>query len=333
MKEILQKLSAYQSLTREEAKEALTQIGKGEVNQSHISAFLTIFMMRSIKLEELSGFVDALLELCLKVPFDAEEVIDLCGTGGDGKDTFNISTAASFVVAGAGRKVAKHGNYGISSNCGSSTVMEFLGTKFTSDFQILSEQMEASGLCFLHAPLFHPAMKYVGPIRREMGLKTFFNMLGPLVNPAFPKRQLTGVFNLELARMYGYLSQKTGRQLTIVHDLNGYDEVSLTGPVKVISPQKDLLINPEKLGLPLVKAEEIASGETVEQSARILTQVLQNKGTEAQKNVVLVNAGLALALSAEEEAWKCGIIKAKESIESGAAWFSFQQYIKNQPKN
>jgi anthranilate phosphoribosyltransferase len=158
-------------------------------------------------------------------------------------------------------------------------------------------------------------------------------MLGPLVNPAFPKRQLTGVFNLELARMYGYLSQKTGRQLTIIHDLNGYDEVSLTGPVKVISPLKDQLINPEKLGLPHLKAEEIASGETVEESAKILTQVLQNKGTEAQKAVVLANAGLALALSGEEEAWKTGISKAKESMESGAAWFSFQQYIKNQPND
>ncbi len=236
-------------------------------------------------------------------------------------------------MAGAGQKVAKHGNYGISSNCGSSTVMEFLGTKFTSDFQVLSDQMEASGLCFLHTPLFHPAMKHVGPFRKELSLKTFFNMLGPLVNPAFPKRQLTGVFNLEFARMYGYLSQKTGRQLTIVHDLNGYDEVSLTGPVKVISPLKDQLINPEKLGLPHLKAEEIASGETVAESAEILTLVLQNKGTEAQKAVVLANAGLALALSGEEEAWKTGIQKAKESMESGAAWFSFQQYIKNQPKD
>jgi anthranilate phosphoribosyltransferase len=289
-------------------------------------------MMRSITLQELSGFTEALLELCVKVPFDPEEIIDLCGTGGDGKDTFNISTASSFVVAGAGQKVAKHGNYGISSNCGSSTVMEFLGARFTSDTDILQKQMYASGLCFLHAPLFHPAMKYVGPIRRELGLKTFFNMLGPLVNPAFPVRQLTGVFNLELARMYGYLSQASGRKLTIVHDLNGYDEVSLTGPVKVISPVKDVMVTPEELGLPRLKPEEIASGETVEDSAHLLVRVLKNEGTVAQKAVVLANAGLALSLTGDLNDWKEGIEKARLSIESGAAWNSFQSYFSIQPE-
>jgi anthranilate phosphoribosyltransferase len=331
MKATLQKLSAYQPLSKNEAKQALMSIGRGEVSPSHTSAFLTTYMMRTITLAELTGFTEALLELCLRVPLNSEEIIDLCGTGGDGKDTFNISTAASFVVAGAGQKVAKHGNYGISSNCGSSTVMEFLGTRFTSDFDILQKQMETSGLCFLHAPLFHPAMKHVGPIRRELGLKTFFNMLGPLVNPAFPKKQLTGVFNLELARMYGYLSQASGRKLTIVHDLNGYDEVSLTGPVKVISPVKDMMVTPEELGLPRLKESDIVSGETVEESAAILTSVLQNKGTEAQKAVVLANAGLALALSGELEDWREGIRKARESMESGAAWKSFQAYISIQP--
>jgi anthranilate phosphoribosyltransferase len=332
MKSTLQKLSAYQPLSKEEAKEALFSIGRGDVSPSHTSAFLTTYMMRSITLQELSGFTEALLELCIKVPFNPEEIIDLCGTGGDGKDTFNISTASSFVVAGTGQKVAKHGNYGISSNCGSSTVMEFLGARFTSDTEILQKQMDASGLCFLHAPLFHPAMKYVGPIRRELGLKTFFNMLGPLVNPAFPVRQLTGVFNLELARMYGYLSQASGRKLTIVHDLNGYDEVSLTGPVKVISPVKDVMVTPEELGLPRLQPEEIASGETVEDSAHLLVRVLKNEGTVAQKSVVLANAGLALSLTGDLNDWKEGIEKARHSIDSGAAWNSFQSYFSIQPE-
>ena len=331
MKSTLQKLSAYQPLSKDEAREALLTIGRGEVSASHLSAFLTTYMMRTITLQELTGFTDALLQLCLRVPLNPEEIIDLCGTGGDGKDTFNISTAASFVVAGAGQKVAKHGNYGISSNCGSSTVMEFLGARFTSDFDILKQQLDEAGLCFLHAPLFHPAMKHVGPIRRELGLKTFFNMLGPLVNPAMPQRQLTGVFNLELARMYGYVSQASGRKITIVHDLNGYDEVSLTGPVKVISPEKDFVVTPDELGLPILNVTQIGSGETVEESAAILTRVLQNEGTEAQTNVVLANAGLALALSGELKEWKQGIEKARHSIESGAAWKSFETYFKIQP--
>jgi anthranilate phosphoribosyltransferase len=287
-------------------------------------------MMRTISMAELSGFSEALLDLCLKVTFDPDQIIDLCGTGGDGKDTFNISTAASFVVAGAGQKVAKHGNYGISSNCGSSTVMEHLGARFTSDVEVLKTQMDASGLCFLHAPLFHPAMRHVGPIRRDLGLKTFFNMLGPLVNPALPSRQLTGVFNLELARMYGYLGQASGRKITIVYDLAGYDEVSLTGPVKILSPEKDVVVFPEEIDLPVLDRSQILSGETVEESAAILTRVLQNQGTMAQTNVVLANAGLALSLSGDPESWKQGISMARTSLESGAAWASFQSYFSHQ---
>jgi anthranilate phosphoribosyltransferase len=332
MKSILQKLASYQVLTREEARNALLQIGRGEVSQSHMTAFLTIYMMRSITLDELAGFADALLELCIQVPFPRDEIMDLCGTGGDGKDTFNISTAATFIVAAAGQKVAKHGNYGISSICGSSTVMEFLGARFSAELSILKDQMEASGLCFLHAPLFHPAMKHVGPIRRELGLKTFFNMLGPLVNPALPTKQLTGVFNLELARMYGYLGQASGRSLTIVHDLKGYDEVSLTGPVKVISSEKDIVVSPEEIGFECLEENSIAGGQTVEESAKILTNVLQNQGTKAQTAVVLANAGLALSLSGDPEKWKLGIDKARHALESGLAWKTFQTFFSNQPK-
>ena len=331
MKQILQKLTAYQTLSHKEAEDVMLSLGRGEFSQSHMTAFLTVFMMRSITLEELQGFVDALLSLCISVDLGEDNTIDLCGTGGDGKDTFNISTTSAFVVSGAGQKVAKHGNYGISSSCGSSTVMEFLGASFTSDQEWLIKQIQRSNICFLHAPLFHPAMKHVGPIRKELGLKTFFNMLGPLVNPAFPSRQVTGVFNLELARMYGYLAQKGGKNFTIIHDLMGYDEVSLTGPVKLVSSQKDTVVTPEELGFTRLNATEIAAGKDVQESALILTQILQNAGTKSQTDVVLANAGLALTNGSGIPEWKEGIERARASIESGAAWNSFQKFFSNQP--
>jgi anthranilate phosphoribosyltransferase len=249
MKQILLKLTAHQFLEREEACDVLIRIARSEYNQSEVSAFLTVFMMRSITVDELAGFRDALLELCLHTDLSDFNTIDLCGTGGDGKNTFNISTLASFVVAGAGEKVAKHGNYGVSSNCGSSNVMEFYGYEFTNDRDTLLKQLENAGICFLHAPLFHPAMKAVAPIRRELGLKTFFNMLGPMVNPSFPKNQLTGVFNLETARLYNYIYQRTDKNYSIVYSLDGYDEISLTSAFKIISNHEEQLLFPKILGL------------------------------------------------------------------------------------
>ena len=198
MKEILNHLTAYKSLDRELAKEVLINLAKGVYNNSQIAAFLTVFTMRSVTVEELSGFKDAMLELCIQLPLEGYEAIDLCGTGGDSKDSFNISTLSSFVVAGAGQNVAKHGNYGVSSVCGSSNLMTYFGYEFTNDRDQLLRDLDNAGICFLHAPLFHPAMKNVAPIRKELGVKTFFNMLGPMVNPSQPKNQLVGVFNLEL---------------------------------------------------------------------------------------------------------------------------------------
>jgi len=225
MKEVLNRLIQHQTLSSSEAREILINIANGSYNTSQIASFLTVYMMRSVSVEELEGFRNALLELCLNVDLSAYNPIDLCGTGGDGKDTFNISTLASFVTAGAGVKVTKHGNYGVSSSCGSSNVLEFLGIKFSNDKDYLERAIDQVGICILHAPLFHPAMKNVAPIRRELGVKTFFNMLGPMVNPAFPPNQLVGVFNLELARLYSYLYQKTDKNYTIVHALDGYDEI------------------------------------------------------------------------------------------------------------
>ena len=317
MKDILNKLINHDFLSKEDAKQVLVNIAQGEYNTSQIAAFLTVYMMRSITIEELEGFRDALLELCLAVDLSEYDPIDLCGTGGDGKDTFNISTLASFVTAGADVKVTKHGNYGVSSKCGSSNVMEFLGIKFSNEADFLRKSIDEAGICVLHAPLFHPAMKNVAPIRRELGVKTFFNMLGPMVNPAFPKNQMVGVFNLELARMYGYLYQNTDKKFTVLHALDGYDEISLTGSTKTISNHTENMLDPEDFGVKMVKKSEIVGGDSIEESAQIFLNILQGRGTEAQNNVVCANAGVAIA-TVKNLSPKEGFDQAKESLLNGA---------------
>lgn len=316
MKTILNKLINHEVLSKQEAKDVLINISSGNYNPSQISAFLTVFMMRSITIDELSGFREALLELCIRVDLSAYNTIDLCGTGGDGKDTFNISTLASFISAGAGIKVAKHGNYGVSSISGSSNVMEKMGIKFSNDPSFLEKCIDKAGICVLHAPLFHPAMKNVGPIRKELAVKTFFNMLGPMVNPSFPQNQLVGVFNLELARMYAYLYQNTDINFTILHSLDGYDEISLTGPTKTITSHMEGMLNPSDFGVRLLSQTEIEGGKTIEESAQMFTDIISGKGTEAQNNVVLANAAMAIATVT-----KCspleGFELAKESLFSG----------------
>ncbi|WP_281232344.1 anthranilate phosphoribosyltransferase [Flavobacterium gelatinilyticum] len=324
MKTILNKLINHEVLTKEEAKNVLINISSGQYNPSQISAFLTVFMMRSITIDELSGFREALLELCVRVDLSAYNTIDLCGTGGDGKDTFNISTLASFVSAGAGIKVAKHGNYGVSSISGSSNVMEKMGIKFSNDPAFLEKCIDQAGICVLHAPLFHPAMKNVGPIRKELAVKTFFNMLGPMVNPAFPQNQLVGVFNLELARMYAYLYQNTNTNFTILHSLDGYDEISLTGPTKIITSHMEGMIKPEDFGVRLLSQTEIEGGKTIEESAEIFTNIISGKGNDAQNNVVCANAAMAIATVN-----KCtpqeGFELAKESLFSGKGLKALQK--------
>lgn len=318
MKAILNRLINHEQLSREEAREVLIAISESKYNPSQIASFLTVYMMRSITIEELEGFRDALLELCLAVDVSDYNTIDLCGTGGDGKNTFNISTLASFVTAGAGVMVTKHGNYGVSSVSGSSNVMEHLGIRFSNEGDFLRRCLDEAGICVLHAPLFHPAMKNVAPIRRELGVKTFFNMLGPMVNPAFPKNQLVGVFSLELARMYGYLYQKGIKNFTVLHALDGYDEISLTGNVKLISNGTEGILQPEQLGFDTILQSDIYGGESVADSAAIFMQVLEGKGTQPQNSVVCANAGMAISV-AEQCDWSEGIAKAKASLESGAA--------------
>ena len=327
MKHILSYLIEHKTLSKEAAKHALLKIAKGEINPSQTAAFLTVYMMRSITVEELEGFRDAMLELCLVADLDDYNPIDICGTGGDGKDTFNISTCSSFVVAAAGVNVAKHGNYGVSSAVGSSSIMEHFGYTFTNDISVLKKQMDNCGICFMHAPLFHPAMKNVGPIRRELGLKTFFNMLGPMINPAFPKNQLVGVFSLELARLYGYLYQKTDKNFSIVHSLDGYDEISLTGPFQIISNKKQQIIEPVEIGFKKLKKEELSGGSSIEESAKIFTNVLENKSTEAQKNVVLANAAAGIMSANPGSGMEESIAKARLALESGKAFAGFKKLI------
>lgn len=324
MKTLLNRLTQHEQLSKEEARQVIINIADGQYNPVQIASFLTVYMMRSISLEELEGFRKALLELCIAIDLSDFDTIDLCGTGGDGKDTFNISTLSSFVTAGAGIKVTKHGNYGVSSGCGSSNVLEALGIKFSNDQDFLKRCVDQAGICILHAPLFHPAMKNVAPIRRDLRVKTFFNMLGPLVNPAFPKNQLTGVFNLELARLYHYLFQKTETNFTVLYALDGYDEISLTGATKAFSQNSERVLTPQDFGVLPLAANEIAGGDSVESSAAIFMNVIQNKGTQAQAQVVCANAGMAIATALNLTPME-GFEKAKESLESGNALSALQK--------
>jgi anthranilate phosphoribosyltransferase len=314
MKTILSKLIEQQYLTKAEASEVLVQIANNRYNASQMAAFLTVFMMRPISVEELSGFQEALLDLAVKVDLSEFNTIDLCGTGGDGKNTFNISTLTSFIVAGTGNKVAKHGNYGVSSVSGSSNMLEFLGYKFTNDETVLKRQMERANICFLHAPLFHPAMKAVGPVRKELGVKTFFNMLGPLVNPSRPQNQMVGVFNLEVARIYNYLLQKTATNYGIVYSLDGYDEIALTSGFKLFTKENEQLITPEELGLKRLNQSDIFGGNTVKEAADIFSSILNGEGTDAQNNAVLANAAFALKIIDNNKSFETAFEEAKDSL-------------------
>jgi len=327
MKKILLYLFEHKTLPREQAKEVLLNISKGSYNEAEVTAFITVFLMRSITIEELQGFRDALLELCLRVDLDGYPVIDIVGTGGDGKNTFNISTLACFIVAGAGQKVAKHGNYGATSISGASNVMEQLGYKFKVEGQRLKREVDEAGICFLHAPLFHPALKAVGPIRKNLGVRTFFNMLGPMVNPAFPQFQLVGVYNLEMARIYNYLLQQTDKAFTIIHSLDGYDEISLTNDTKVITNEGERIMTPESLGKRMVSATDIQGGGTVEESAKIFVKILKGEGSWAQNAVVLANAAMGLQCTGNYRNYDASYGAAVESLESGRAYKTLEKLI------
>lgn len=328
MKQILNRLFEHQYLNRDEAKEILTKMAAGEYNESQIAAFISVFLMRSINIEEFFGFRDALMNLCTDVtPLQKYDPVDIVGTGGDNKNTFNISTLSCFVVASAGYKVAKHGNYGATSVSGASNVMEKHGVKFTSDVSLLEKSLDQTNIAYLHAPLFNEAMKVVAPVRKALGVRTFFNMLGPVVNPIKPKRNILGVFNLKMSRLYYYIYQNTECDYTVVHSLDGYDEISLTDNFKVVSKLGENIYSPEDIGLERCKPIELDGGKTQDEASKIFDDVLNNQATIAQKNVVLANSAFAIQninpfLSIEQ----C-IQQAREALESGKTKETFVKFL------
>jgi anthranilate phosphoribosyltransferase len=324
MKKILNHLFEYKSLGRSQAKEVLLNISNGMYNESEISAFITVFLMRSVTIEELQGFRDALMELCLQIDLAGYELLDIVGTGGDGKNTFNISTLASFVVAGTGTKVAKHGNYAATSISGSSNVMEQLGYRFKTNADQLKQELDNANICFLHAPLFHPALKVVATTRKNLGVRTFFNMLGPLVNPASPAFKLIGVYSLEMARVYNYLLQQNDTAFTIIHSLDGYDEISLTGDTKIIDANGERIMSAESLGKRTVAAADIFGGTTAEESAKIFLKIIKGEGTWAQNAVVIANAAMGLQCTGKYKNYEDCYQAAVQSLESGSAYKTLQ---------
>ena len=330
MKEILTTLFENKTLSKGEAKTILTNIAAGKYNASQIAAFMSVYLMRSITVQELAGFQEAMLDLCLHMNFDSRETIDIVGTGGDGKDTFNISTLASFITAGAGIKVTKHGNYGVSSVSGSSNVLEAIGYTFSNKQHVLQKQLDQAGICFMHAPLFHPAMKSVAPIRKELGVRTFFNMLGPIVNPCFPAYKLIGVYNMEMGRLYNYLLQTTSTAYTLLHSFDGYDEISLTADFKLISKKSEQVIQPMELGLPLINATDIEGGKTVAAAAKLFLQILNGDGTSAQNAVACINAAMAIHCVYPDRSIIDCYSEAQESLRSKKALQVYKQLINNQ---
>ncbi len=327
MKKILYRLFEHQFLGRDEAREILQNMVSGYYTEAQIASLITVFLMRSISIDELSGFQDALLDMRVKIDLSEYDPIDIVGTGGDGKNTFNVSTAACFVVAGAGYKVAKHGNYGATSISGASNVMEFHGVKFTTDIDKLKRSIGETNMAYLHAPIFNPALKAVAGVRKSLGVRNFFNMLGPLVNPAKPRNQLLGVYNLPLLRLYSYSFQQCGNRFAVVHSLDGYDEISLTDSFKVISNKNEHIYTPEEIGFDRNEAKDLFGGDTVEQASSIFDNVLNGVATSQQANCVLANAAFAIHVLCPEKIITACIVEARESLESGKAVQKFRKFV------
>jgi anthranilate phosphoribosyltransferase len=327
MKDILNHLFAGNSLSKAEAQQILVYIAEGKYSEAEIASFLTVFRMRQIKAEELAGFRQALLDLCVSIDLSEYNTIDVVGTGGDGKNTFNISTLSAFVLAGAGIKVTKHGNYGLSSVSGSSNMFEYFGYQFSNDQSKLRREVEEAGICFLHAPLFHPAMKSVAPVRRALKVKTLFNMMGPIINPSFPKNQLVGVYDLDVMDLYHEVFKETGQNYLIVHSLDGYDEISLTGDARYVSNLTEDSLSPADFGFLPVTQDELFGGETVAEAAKIFQSVLEVTATDAQKNVVIANAALGIQCVYPERSLIDCVAEAAESLKSKKALGAFKKLM------
>ena len=314
MKEILYKLFDYNYLTREEAKQVLIDIVNGGIPETQIASLITSFLMRSISVDEILGFRDALLEMRVTVDLSDYSPLDIVGTGGDGKNTFNISTTACFVVAGAGYNVVKHGNYGATSISGASNVIEQQGVKFSADNDLFRKSLDTCHIAYLHAPLFSPALKAVAPVRKSLGVRNFFNVLGPLVNPVQPEFQMLGVYDLAMSRLYSYIYQEESKKFSIVHSMDGYDEISLTSQFKVVSNLGEQLFMPSDLGFRLINQEELYGGDTPEDAAQIFRNVLSANATDAQMNVVLVNAAFGIQTIDQDKTIEECLESARESL-------------------
>lgn len=327
MKQILYRLFEHQYLGRDEARQILQNIAAGRYNDAQVASLITVFLMRSISVEELTGFREALLEMRIPVDLSEYQPIDIVGTGGDGKNTFNISTASCFVVAAAGYPVVKHGNYGATSVSGASNVMEQHGVKFTSDREQLRRSMDTCRIAYLHAPLFNPALKAVAPIRKNLGVRTFFNMLGPLVNPVIPAYQLLGVYNLPLLRLYNYTYQESGTRFAVVHSLDGYDEISLTADFKVAMPEKEKIYSPEMLGFHRCTEADLDGGATPEAASRIFDAVLTHTATSAQTDCVIANSAFAIQVICPDKKIETCIAEARQALQSGKALDTFKKFL------
>ena len=327
MKQILNQLFNHQSLTREEAAAVMTNIAAGKYNESEIAAFISVFLMRSIELNEVIGFRDALLEMAIPMDLSEFDPLDIVGTGGDGKNTFNISTCSCFTVAGAGYTVAKHGNYGATSVSGSSNVLEYFGAKFTTDINVVKRSLDEAGFAYLHAPFCNPAMKNVAPVRKNLGVRTFFNVLGPLISPVRPHYQCLGVYNLKMMRLYTYIYQNLGVNYSIVHSLDGYDEISLTDVCKITNNGGEFVFTPEQLGFKTIRQEELWGGNTVDEAAKIFINVLDNKATEAQRNAVVVNAAFAIQTRCPMKTLEQCKAEAADALVNGSAKRAFEKFI------
>ncbi|GLR19295.1 anthranilate phosphoribosyltransferase [Portibacter lacus] len=327
MKKVLERLYHHEELDRQESRNLMLEIAEEKYNELQLASLLTVFRMRPISFEEFSGFRDAILERMIAVDYDRSQLIDMCGTGGDGKDTFNISTLASVIVAGAGYKVAKHGNGAISSVCGSSNVIQGIGYKFTNDADIIKNQLDNFNITFMHAPLFHAALKPLGPVRRGIGVKTFFNMMGPLVNPTKPKQQVAGVYSLEIMPFYKYIMEEEGMNFTIIHGLDGYDEVSLTDTTKIITENGESILEPEDFNKSKLKQSDIYGAETIDDTIKIFERILKNEGTSEQNDVVLTNAAIGIQAFDRSKSYATCYAEAEESLQSGKARKNLQNLI------
>ncbi len=327
MKATLEYLFEGGKLERADAANCLKKISQGEISMEQMTAFTTVFRMRPIEVNELKGFRDTLLELRIRVAIENKSAIDIVGTGGDGKNTFNISTTSAFVIAGAGYRVTKHGSYGVSSSVGSSNVLMAMGYEFTNDSDVLNRQLEKANICFFHAPLFHPAMKAVVPMRKGLKIKTFFNMLGPLVNPLQPDYQLFGTYNEQVAQLYDELLKSENKNYTTVYALDGYEEISLTDKAAVYRPTGKTILQAEDFGFATVAQEDLHGGEGLEDASKILTNVLRGEGTVAQTSAVLANVALAIQTIEPSLDLKSAVAKGKESIDSGKAYQALQKLL------